>query len=63
MSGFLYAEQEREMEHIVYAPTIGYRVHDDTGRRFALESEATNYVIKLRRSGVFSWVEVDEVTS
>lgn len=59
MSGFLYADQEREVMHVVYAPTLGYTVTDDTGRRFELETEAEEYVIKLRRCGLFSWVEVE----
>jgi hypothetical protein len=46
--------------HIVYAPSCGYSIQNDTGKRFRLESEAEQFVTRLRRSGHCAWAETED---
>ncbi len=45
--------------HIVYCPTVGYSLTNDTGKRFRLESEANHYALELRRRGLHAWTEAE----
>jgi len=45
--------------YVVYCPAVGYRLDNDTGRRFALASEAWYFVMRLRKNGHHAWLELE----
>ena len=43
--------------HVVYCPSIGYRVLPDTGKLFTSEVLAVHFVMRLRANGHHAWTE------
>jgi hypothetical protein len=43
---------------VVYCPDL-YELRNDTGKRFALESDAARFVQEQRKAGRMAWLETE----